>query len=101
MSKIIEIIQGDTKQYLVSFDKIEDRSIIKEIVFCSVRLGVRKEIKWDSHLKSYILEFTPKETKEYPACRADYTITVKFVDSNINTPCLKGELFVREKPCNE
>lgn len=99
MSKIIDIIQGDSAQYLVNLSSVEDIEIVESIVFCSCRLGIHKEIPYDSDLESYVLSFSAEETQNYPACRADYSITVRFADGIVRTPCLRGDMFIREKHC--
>lgn len=97
MSKIIEIIQGDSLQISVKVGELQNSSAISEIVFCSKRLGIHKIATWNETLGSYYFALSPEETKLLPSCRADYSLTVKFVDGNIKTPTLKGDIFVREK----
>lgn len=100
MSKIIDIIQGDSLQIRVNVGTLKNSELIDEIVFCSRRLGIHKVAWWNEELGSYYFELTPQETAELPACRADYSLTVKFVDGNVKTPCLTGDIFVREKVNN-
>lgn len=97
MSKIIEIIQGDSLQISVNVGELKNSPIINEIVFCSKRLGIYKLAKWNEALSSYYFSLTPEETAQLPSCKADYSLTVKFMDGNVKTPCLKGDIFVREK----
>ena len=100
MSKIIEIIQGDSLQMRVNVGELKNSDAIREIVFCSRYLSILKYAYWNESLGSYYFELTPEETAKLKACRADYSLTVKFVDGRIKTPCLKGEIFVREKVNN-
>lgn len=100
MSKIVEIIQGDSLQMRVSVGELANSPIIDEIVFCSKRLGIYKVATWNDTLKSYFFALSPEETAQMQPCRADYSLTVRFMDGNVKTPCLKGEIFVREKVNN-
>lgn len=99
MTKIIDIIQGDSANYLIGISSVEDISLIERMSFCSSRLGVYKEIMFDEELNSYVLSFSAEETRQYPSCRADYSITIVFSDGKVRTPTLKGEMFIREKDC--
>lgn len=100
MSKIVEIIQGDSLQMSIRVGELQNSSAIEQISFCSKRLGIFKIAHWSDKLNAYFFSISPQETAQMPPCRADYSLTVRFVDGTIKTPCLKGEIFVREKVNN-
>lgn len=99
MSKIIEIIQGESVAYMLTTISPEEREYISSITFCSTRLGIHKEIGWSEDIGAFVLSFTPQETSVLPSCRADYTITIRFIDNNVRIPTLSGDMFVRENTC--
>ena len=100
MSKIIDIIQGTSISYMLDIGSPENKELISSIVFCSKRLGIHKEIPWIEQLGGYVLSFTAEETRDFPACRADYSISIHFIDRSVEMPTYRGDMFIRENDCD-
>lgn len=93
----IKIIQGDTYEAKLKCTGIDDLSIIEKIFFSCKDLEVCKEIKYDEEVGSYVLKFTPEETAKMPDCISDFDITVKYTDSNVQTPIYRKKITIQRK----
>ena len=79
----IKIIQGDTYTKQIKFTNV-DYSLIEYVYFSCKILNITKKLdKLDDGV--FQLYFLSAETKLFPVISGNYDLTVKFVDTKINT----------------
>lgn len=82
--KEIEVVQGDTFQRNVHVKNMST-DLIGSIKFSCNKLGINKNLIYDSDNDKYILILTSEETKSLEVGIADYDLTIIFTDDSVKT----------------
>lgn len=92
----IVIIQGDTSQTNVTIEGV-DHEAIQEVYFSCGKLGLSKQLSYDSESGIYILLFTSEETSSFKPIVTNFDITLKLFNDEIITGLYQGRIIVSDK----
>lgn len=94
MNTTIKIIQGDTCQCNFKIN-LADESIIKEVYLSCSKLELVKKLEYDDG--KYIFRLEANETQSLKTTKADYDITIKFLNDEILTGIYRGNIIILPK----
>lgn len=92
----IKVVQGDTFNANIKVNNISHENI-RAVYFSCQKLGINKELQYNSELDRYILKLTSEETEQHPNFYGEYDITIYFNGDNVKTAVYNASIEILDK----